>query len=135
MNKFNWILYGSFQNLWNSIVDLLFYNSYIKSKSICLEWITHINIISIFIVILPPIICMHNWKSIFNSGPRRQERSATFPCQQLSIDNQSEAVHMHNADETWRRLESNPIQSKRFYTTCLRNKLRWDIESSNTCKL
>ena len=41
-------------------------------------------------------------------GPGRQECSEAFSRVQLSVHDQSETVHLHDAYETWRWLESDP---------------------------
>ena len=44
--------------------------------------------------------------------------------------NQSQAVHMHHAHETWRRLEPDPVQLVRLHEEGLRNQLHRNAEVS-----
>ena len=64
------------------------------------------------------------------SGIRRQERAPSIPSEQLPKHDASEALHLHDAHATRRRLESNPIQLVRFHAKSLRNELHWNAQSS-----
>ena len=65
----------------------------------------------------------------YPAGFRRQERETPLPGEQLPIDDAGEALHLHDADETRRRLESNPIQSLRLHEAGLRHQLHRDAPS------
>lgn len=52
-----------------------------------------------------------------------------------AVDDQSEAIHLHNADETWRRLESDPVQFVRFHSQSIRNQLHRNSSRADPCKL
>lgn len=41
------------------------------------------------------------------SGPGRQERKEAISRVKLSVDHTSKTFHLHDANETWRRMESN----------------------------
>lgn len=69
------------------------------------------------------------------AGLGRQECSKALPCQQLPVYYKSEAIYLHNAHETRRWLESNPVQSGWLYPKSIRHQLRWDFASANPRKL
>ena len=66
---------------------------------------------------------------------RRQERAKTIPSEQLPEHDSSQALHLYDADETRRRMESDPVQLVWLYKTCLRNQLHWDTQSSSELTL
>lgn len=51
------------------------------------------------------------------------------------VHHAGQAFHLHDANETGRGMESNPIQSCGFHTTSLWHKLRRNAQSSDSRKL
>lgn len=63
-----------------------------------------------------------------DKGVRRRFRASNYQVRLskissmnwMAVHDESEAIHLYHADEIGRRMESNPIQSLRFHTPCLR---------------
>ena len=66
-------------------------------------------------------------------GTGRQERAKKVPRFQLPINDEGQAVHLHHAHETGRRVEPNPVQLVRFHQARLRDQLHRDFEGPGSC--
>ena len=64
-----------------------------------------------------------------DTGIGRQERSSEIPRQQLPEHDACQALHLHNADETWWWLEPDPVQSLGLHTAGVRHQLHRDATS------
>jgi len=70
-------------------------------------------------------------------GIGRQERSSSIPGEQLPEHDAREAVHLHDADETGRRLEPDPVQPVRLHAAGVRHQLHRDTPrpSRSICRI
>ena len=64
-----------------------------------------------------------------------QERASAIPCEQLPEHDACQAFHLHNADETWRWLEPDPVQPLGLHAASVRHQLHRDAPRTGLCCL
>ena len=68
--------------------------------------------------------------SCVRAGAGRQERAAALPGQQLPVEHARQALHLHHAHASGRRLEPDPVQPQRLHASRIRHQLHRDLTRS-----
>ena len=90
--------------------------------------------VSLFPLTFPAQKVLH----LRSAGARRQKRPQTLQSLELPKHDESEALHLHNADAFGRRLEPDSVQLVRLHKKSLRHKLHRNAQvkiAVNFCRV